>query len=177
MSRVVAADKLLDEAIGAAEAIASYSLPVVMMIKESINTAYETTLAEGVHFERRVFHSTFATGRPEGRYGSLPGKAQPELQASLKLDREYPRSSLGYSFQLAGETFSMDSMVWLFPREGCHDFMTNVLPSCGIRPTIRPSQHEAQRQSQQRRGLRGWQDGGWCCEARLTEAKKMLRTC
>lgn len=61
VSRVVAADKLLDEAIGAAEAIASYSLPVVMMIKESINTAYETTLAEGVHFERRVFHSTFAT--------------------------------------------------------------------------------------------------------------------
>ena len=61
VSRVVAADKLLDEAIGAAAAIASYSLPVVMMIKESINTAYETTLAEGVHFERRVFHSTFAT--------------------------------------------------------------------------------------------------------------------
>jgi len=61
VSRVVPADKLVEEAISAADAIASYSLPVVMMIKESINAAYETTLAEGVHFERRVFHSTFAT--------------------------------------------------------------------------------------------------------------------
>jgi enoyl-CoA hydratase len=61
VSRIVPADKLLDEAIGAAETVASYSLPVVMMIKESINAAYETTLAEGVHMERRLFHSTFAT--------------------------------------------------------------------------------------------------------------------
>jgi len=61
VSRIVAADKLVDEAIAAAETIASYSLPVVMMIKESINAAYETTLNEGVHFERRLFHSTFAT--------------------------------------------------------------------------------------------------------------------
>jgi len=61
VSRVVAADKLVDEAVSAAETIASYSLPVVMMIKESINAAYETTLNEGVHFERRLFHSTFAT--------------------------------------------------------------------------------------------------------------------
>jgi enoyl-CoA hydratase len=61
VSRVVPADKLLDEAIGAAETVGSYSLPVVMMIKESINAAYETTLAEGVHMERRLFHSTFAT--------------------------------------------------------------------------------------------------------------------
>ncbi|CAG2157036.1 putative enoyl-CoA hydratase echA8 [Cupriavidus yeoncheonensis] len=61
VSRVVPADKLLDEALSAAEAIAGFSLPVVMMIKESINAAYETTLAEGVHFERRLFHSTFAS--------------------------------------------------------------------------------------------------------------------
>ncbi|GJG97227.1 enoyl-CoA hydratase [Cupriavidus pauculus] len=61
VSRVVAADKLVDEAIAAAETIAGYSLPVVMMIKESVNAAYETTLNEGVHFERRLFHSTFAT--------------------------------------------------------------------------------------------------------------------
>ncbi|SDP62571.1 short chain enoyl-CoA hydratase [Ralstonia sp. 25mfcol4.1] len=61
VSRVVAADKLVDEAVSAAETIAGYSLPVVMMIKESINAAYETTLNEGVRFERRLFHSTFAT--------------------------------------------------------------------------------------------------------------------
>ncbi|MEO8838178.1 MAG: enoyl-CoA hydratase [Herbaspirillum sp.] len=61
VSRVVAADKLQEEAMAAATVIASMSLPVVMMIKESVNVAYESTLSEGVHFERRVFHSTFAT--------------------------------------------------------------------------------------------------------------------
>lgn len=61
VSRVVAADKLLEEALSAATVIANMSLPMVMMIKESINRAYETTLAEGVQFERRLFHSTFAT--------------------------------------------------------------------------------------------------------------------
>ncbi|WP_061952968.1 enoyl-CoA hydratase [Cupriavidus pauculus] len=61
VSRVVAADALIDEALTAAETIASYSLPVVMMIKESVNAAYETTLNEGVRFERRLFHATFAT--------------------------------------------------------------------------------------------------------------------
>lgn len=61
VSRVVPVDKLLDEALGAADTIAEFSLPVVMMIKESVNRAYESTLAEGVQFERRVFHSLFAT--------------------------------------------------------------------------------------------------------------------
>lgn len=61
VSRVVTADKLLEETLSAAAVIASMSQPVVMMIKESINRAYETTLAEGVQFERRMFHSTFAT--------------------------------------------------------------------------------------------------------------------
>ena len=61
VSRVVAADKLLEEALAAATVIAEMSLPMVMMVKESINRAYETTLAEGVQFERRAFHSTFAT--------------------------------------------------------------------------------------------------------------------
>ena len=61
VSRVVSADKLMDEALSAAEVIAAMSLPAVMMIKESVNRAYETTLNEGVLFERRAFHSTFAT--------------------------------------------------------------------------------------------------------------------
>jgi enoyl-CoA hydratase len=59
VSRVVPLDKLMEEALGVAERIAAYSLPVVMMIKESINRAYETTLSEGVLFERRLFHSQF----------------------------------------------------------------------------------------------------------------------
>jgi enoyl-CoA hydratase len=61
VSRVVPADKLMEEAMSAGGVIASMSLPVVMMIKESINRAYETTLAEGVQFERRLFHGTFGT--------------------------------------------------------------------------------------------------------------------
>ena len=60
VSRVVPADKLLEEALAAAAKIAAYSLPVVMMIKETVNRAYETTLSEGVLFERRTFHSMFA---------------------------------------------------------------------------------------------------------------------
>jgi len=59
VARVVPADKLLDEALAAAQDIASYSLPVVMMIKESVNRAFESSLSEGLLFERRAFHSTF----------------------------------------------------------------------------------------------------------------------
>ncbi|HYL88098.1 MAG TPA: enoyl-CoA hydratase [Burkholderiales bacterium] len=59
VSRVVPLDKLMEEAMAVAEKIASSSLPVVMMIKESINRAYETSLNEGVLFERRLFHSQF----------------------------------------------------------------------------------------------------------------------
>jgi enoyl-CoA hydratase len=61
VSRVVGADRLLDEAVEAATIIAGFSLPAVMMAKEAVNRAYETTLAEGVHFDRRLFHSLFAT--------------------------------------------------------------------------------------------------------------------
>jgi enoyl-CoA hydratase len=61
VSRVVPAASLLDEAIAAASTIAEFPLPAVMMVKESVNRAYETTLAEGVRFERRLFHSLFAT--------------------------------------------------------------------------------------------------------------------
>ena len=60
VSRVVPLEKLMDEAMSVAQKIAGYSMPVVMMIKESINRAYESTLSEGVLFERRLFHSQFA---------------------------------------------------------------------------------------------------------------------
>jgi enoyl-CoA hydratase len=61
VSRVVSAERLMDEALEAGTLIASMSPPSVMMIKEAVNRAYETSLSEGVHFERRLFHSTFAT--------------------------------------------------------------------------------------------------------------------
>jgi len=60
VSRVVPLDKLMEEALAVAEKVANYSLPVVMMIKESINRAYETSLAEGSLYERRVFQSQFS---------------------------------------------------------------------------------------------------------------------
>jgi enoyl-CoA hydratase len=61
VSRVVAADKLLEETMAAAKTIGEMSLPIVMMVKESINASFESSLSEGIHFERRLFHSTFAT--------------------------------------------------------------------------------------------------------------------
>jgi enoyl-CoA hydratase len=61
VSRVIPADQLLDEAMKAAETVAAMSLPIAMMNKEAVNRAYETTLTEGVRFERRVFHAMFAT--------------------------------------------------------------------------------------------------------------------
>ncbi|MFI1234650.1 enoyl-CoA hydratase [Nocardia salmonicida] len=60
VSRVVAADDLLDVAAEVAETIAAKSLPVAMIAKEAVNRSFETTLAEGIRFERRVFHSLFA---------------------------------------------------------------------------------------------------------------------
>jgi enoyl-CoA hydratase len=61
VSRVVPAEQLITEAIKTAEKIASMSLPSTMMAKEAVNRAYEVSLSEGIHFERRLFHSTFAT--------------------------------------------------------------------------------------------------------------------
>jgi enoyl-CoA hydratase len=61
VARVVPAATLLDEAIKVAETIAAMSLPSVMAAKESVNRAFETSLAEGIRFERRIFHSLFAT--------------------------------------------------------------------------------------------------------------------
>jgi enoyl-CoA hydratase len=61
VARIVPLASLMDEALKVAETIASMSLPVLMIAKESVNRAFETTLAEGIRFERRVFHSLFAT--------------------------------------------------------------------------------------------------------------------
>ncbi len=60
VARVVPADRLEEEALALAATIASFSLPVVLKIKEAINRAYESSLAEGLLFERREFHATFA---------------------------------------------------------------------------------------------------------------------
>jgi enoyl-CoA hydratase len=61
VARVVPLASLVDEAIKVAETIASMSLPSVLAAKEAVNSAFETSLAEGIRFERRIFHSLFAT--------------------------------------------------------------------------------------------------------------------
>jgi enoyl-CoA hydratase len=80
VSRVVAQDRLLDEAIEAAAVIAAHSLPSVMMIKESINRAYESPLAEGLLFERRVFHSLFATNDQKEGMSAFLEKRKPDFR-------------------------------------------------------------------------------------------------
>ncbi|MEN9316196.1 MAG: enoyl-CoA hydratase [Pseudomonadota bacterium] len=80
VSRVVAPDRLLDEAIGAAATIAEFSLPSVMVAKEAINRAYETQLSEGILFERRVFHSLFATEDQKEGMAAFIEKRKPEFK-------------------------------------------------------------------------------------------------
>ncbi|MBC8642700.1 enoyl-CoA hydratase [Caballeronia sp. EK] len=80
VSRVVGADRLLNEAVEAATIIAGFSLPAVMMAKEAVNRAYETTLAEGVHFERRLFHSLFATEDQKEGMAAFVEKRKPTFK-------------------------------------------------------------------------------------------------
>ncbi len=80
VARVVPADKLLDEALAAATTIASFSLPVVMMIKESVNRAFESSLNEGLLFERRVFHSAFALDDQKEGMAAFVAKRKAEFK-------------------------------------------------------------------------------------------------
>jgi enoyl-CoA hydratase len=77
VSRIVPADKLLEEAMAVAVKIAGMSQPIAMMVKESVNRAFETTLAEGVRFERRLFHSTFATDDQKEGMAAFVEKRKP----------------------------------------------------------------------------------------------------
>ena len=80
VSRVVPAAELLDEALKAAAKIASFSLPAVMMAKESVDRAYETTLAEGLRFERRLFHSMFALDDQKEGMAAFVEKRKPDFR-------------------------------------------------------------------------------------------------
>ena len=80
VSRVVPLEKLMEEVMAVAEKIASYSLPVVMMIKESINRAYEGTLTEGILFERSVFHSMFALADQKEGMAAFVEKRKPSFK-------------------------------------------------------------------------------------------------
>src|SRR5579863_4788259 len=80
VSRVVAPAELLPEAMKAADKIAEQSLPIVMMTKETVNRAYETTLAEGIRFERRLFHSMFATEDQKEGMAAFSEKRKPAFR-------------------------------------------------------------------------------------------------
>ena len=80
VSRVVPLDKLMDEALGAALTIANFSRPSVMAAKESINRAFESGLADGVMFERRLFHALFATDDQKEGMAAFVEKRAPNFK-------------------------------------------------------------------------------------------------
>jgi enoyl-CoA hydratase len=82
VSRVLPADKLLEEAKAVAKKIAGQSRPIAMMTKESVNAAYETMLRQGVMFERRLFHSMFATNDQKEGMAAFAEKRPPNFSNS-----------------------------------------------------------------------------------------------
>lgn len=80
VSRVVALDKLMEEALGAALIIANFSQITVMAAKESVNRAFESSLSDGVMFERRLFHALFATADQKEGMDAFVAKRKPEFR-------------------------------------------------------------------------------------------------
>lgn len=80
VARIVPAADLMAEAIKVAQKIASFSMPIVMMAKESVNQSYESTLAEGIHFERRMFHATFGTEDQKEGMNAFVEKRPPQFK-------------------------------------------------------------------------------------------------
>src|SRR5437588_4295294 len=80
VARVVPLASLMDEAMKVAETIAGMSLPVLMIAKEAVNRAFETTLAEGIRFERRTFHALFATHDQREGMAAFVEKRPPKFE-------------------------------------------------------------------------------------------------
>jgi enoyl-CoA hydratase len=80
VSRVVPAEQLVEEALKTAGKMAELSRPIVMMAKEAVNRAFETSLAEGIKFERRLFHSTFATEDQKEGMAAFVAKRKPSFK-------------------------------------------------------------------------------------------------
>ena len=80
VSRVVPVDELIPEAVKTAEKIAEMSAPVAALMKEAVNRAYETTLSEGVRFERRLFHSLFALEDQKEGMAAFLEKRKPQFK-------------------------------------------------------------------------------------------------
>jgi len=80
VARIVPQAQLLEEALKVAESIAAKSLPVAMMVKESVNRAFEVSLSEGIRFERRVFHSAFASADQKEGMAAFIEKREPSFK-------------------------------------------------------------------------------------------------
>ncbi|RMQ39540.1 Enoyl-CoA hydratase [Pseudomonas amygdali pv. mori] len=80
VARVLPLEQLLPEALAVAAVIAGKSLPVAMMVKESVNRAFEISLAEGIRFERRVFHAAFASHDQKEGMNAFIDKRQPDFK-------------------------------------------------------------------------------------------------
>jgi len=81
-SRIVPAGELIDDAVKTATRIADMSRPIALMAKECVDRAFETTLGEGIRFERRIFHSTFATEDQKEGMAAFAEKRQPKFKNS-----------------------------------------------------------------------------------------------
>lgn len=82
VARVLPQEQLLDEAMKVAASIAAKSLPVAMMVKESVNRAFEVSLAEGIRFERRVFHAAFASHDQKEGMAAFIEKREPQFKGN-----------------------------------------------------------------------------------------------
>ncbi len=80
VARIVPLANLFDEALKTADAIAGMSLPSVLAAKEAVNRAFETSLAEGIRFERRIFHSLFATADQKEGMAAFVAKRPPKFE-------------------------------------------------------------------------------------------------
>ena len=80
VSRVVPLDKLMEEALGAALLICEFSQIAVMAAKESVNRAFESSLSDGIMFERRMFHATFATAGQKEGMGAFVDERRPQFR-------------------------------------------------------------------------------------------------
>jgi len=80
VSRIVPLDELMETAMDAATKIASQSLPIAMMTKEAVNTSFETTLSQGVHFERRLFQAMFSTEDQKEGMAAFTEKRTPHFK-------------------------------------------------------------------------------------------------
>jgi enoyl-CoA hydratase len=80
VSRVVPVDKLMDEALGAAQVICDLGMPSVMLAKECVNRAFESALSDGLVFERRMFHALFGTEDQREGMDAFLNKRKPEFK-------------------------------------------------------------------------------------------------